>query len=106
SIVWARRSDLAFARCDSILLSRRMKQPFVSGSGLGLTSSVPCHALFGIRKKDMSMFTSCFALFCSRFAVRSVAPDTISLQLRRPHDDIQQPSETSIAKHLISFRTQ
>ena len=33
------------------------------------------------------MFTSCSALFCSRFALRSAAPDTISCELRLPHDD-------------------
>ncbi len=33
------------------------------------------------------MFTSCFVLFCSRFALRSAAPDTISCELRRPHGD-------------------
>ena len=33
------------------------------------------------------MFTLCTVRFCSRFAMRSAGPDTISCALRRPHGD-------------------
>jgi len=46
------------------------EEPFACGDSSVSRSSAPCQVLFGIRKRDMSMFTSCFVRFCSRASVR------------------------------------
>jgi L-amino acid N-acyltransferase YncA len=51
---------MGFAPCNLTSLSLQTRQRFIFGSSWVLKSLVICPALFGILKKDTSMFTSCY----------------------------------------------
>jgi predicted N-acetyltransferase YhbS len=52
---------LVFAQCNLTLSFRQTHRRFTFGSDLVSGSSALCQARFSIRKKGMSMFTSCIA---------------------------------------------